>query len=347
MPRTTSSDRNKGTLRDPVTGFVYHESWIRGCTDPDDLELVRTGLGLLTSSGKVLKRGFSTGTTAAAACKAAILSLRNPVECVDVTIPCGLTVAVHAEGRNGTGSARKYSGDYPSDATAGMEFLVKAVPAGEGIVLVAAEGIGRFERDTPRYAAGEPAISQPALQSILRAIEESMGTVSIPGIELELSAPEGPIVAKRTLNPRVGVKGGISVLGTTGLVEPWDEHLTGSVLEQVAAADRVVLTTGRLGLRYSGLLFPDHEVVLAGSHLSEALECARGEVILCGLPGLILRFLSPGILEGSGCGTVEELSTRPEFRVRMGDAFALAKKHYPGLRVIIVSREGEILGDSA
>lgn len=346
MPRTTSSLKTGGALRDPVTGFAYPAAWIRACTDPDELEIVRSGLGLLTSSGKVLRRGFSTGTTAAAACKAAILSLKSPVEGVEVTIPCGLTVTVHAEGRDGTGSAKKFPGDYPSDATAGMEFLARAIPAEDGIALVAGEGIGRFERDTPRFAAGEPAISRPALQSILRAIEESMATVSIPGIEVELSAPAGFVVAGRTLNPRMGVMGGISVLGTTGLVEPWDDHLTESVLERVSSADRVVLTTGRLGLRYSGLFFPAHEVVLAGSHLSKALERARGEVILCGLPGLILKFLSPAILTGTGCATVEEFSTRPGFRERMTEAFARAKMDYPCLRVVIVSREGEILGDS-
>jgi cobalt-precorrin-5B (C1)-methyltransferase len=347
MHRTTSSLRTAGTLCDPVTGFAYPDSWIGACTDPDDLELVRSGLGLLTSSGKVLRRGFSTGTTAAAACKAAVLSLRDPVEGVEVAIPCGLTVIVHAEGRNGDGSARKYPGDYPSDATAGMEFLARAVPAEEGVILVAGEGIGRFERDTPRHAAGEPAISHPALQSILRAIEEGMSAIPVPGVEVELSAPTGSVVAERTLNPRMGVAGGISVLGTTGLVEPWDDHLTESVLERVAAADRVVLTTGRLGLRYSRLLFPEHEVILAGSHLSKALERARGDVILCGLPGLILKFLSPGLLDGTECATVEELSAMPGFRAKMAEAFARAKRDYPRLRVIIVSRRGEILGDSA
>ena len=112
--------------------------------------------------------------------------------------------------------------------------------------------------------------------------------------------PTGATIAQKTLNPRMGVDGGISVLGTTGLVEPWDDHLTESTMERIAAADRPVLTTGRVGLRFSRLLFPDREVILIGGKLKDALDAARGDVILCGLPALILRHINPQILDGTG-----------------------------------------------
>jgi len=64
-------------LVDPVTGFAYPGSWVAACGDGEQLALATSGLGVLTASGKVLRRGFSTGTTAAAACKAAVLSLQG------------------------------------------------------------------------------------------------------------------------------------------------------------------------------------------------------------------------------------------------------------------------------
>jgi cobalt-precorrin-5B (C1)-methyltransferase len=166
------------------------------------------------------------------------------------------------------------------------------------------------------------------------------------GITIQIRVPDGRIVAEKTLNPYIGIEGGISVLGTTGLVEPWDDHITESVIERVRNSDRVVLTTGRTGLRYARLLFPDHEAILAGSHLDVAVAEAGGAVIVCGLPALILKFLDPDLPGSTGYTTIEEFSTRPEFNDRMRAAFGKGKERYPGLRVVIVDRDGSIMGDS-
>ncbi|OPX66533.1 MAG: putative cobalt-precorrin-6A synthase (deacetylating) [Methanoregulaceae archaeon PtaB.Bin009] len=346
MPSNTQPDPDRTTITDPVTGFVYPEEWVSACRDPGLRALASSGLGVLTSSGRVLRRGFTTGTTAAAACGAAILSLRGPVREVRVRIPCGLLVSVPARSEGGHAEADKFAGDYPGDATAGVTFFADARPRGQGIVLIAGAGIGRFARDTPRNSAGDPAISQAALQCIMDAIDSAAREIGLSGVEVSLSVPKGEIIAAETLNPKIGILSGISVLGTTGLVEPWDDHLTESMLERVQSAERLVITTGRLGLRYSRLLFPDHEVVLAGARIREALERARGEVILCGLPGLVLKFLDPDILEGTGCATVEELSGRPGFGRLVAGVFEKTRTAFPGLRVIVLSREGEVLGDS-
>lgn len=333
-------------LVDPLTGFSYPESWVTACREREQLPLASSGLGVLTASGKVLRRGFTTGTTAAAVCKAAVLSLKNPVDSVTVRIPCGISLNVPVRCSRGRAEASKFAGDYPGDATAGLVFVAEAEIRNGGITLETGEGIGRFSRDTPRGRKGEPAISPTALQEIMEAITEGMEMTGIAGVALTLAVPEGKEIATKTLNPRLGILGGISVLGTTGLVEPWDDHMAGSVRERVAAAGLVVVTTGRLGLRYSRLHFPDHEIVLAGSGIREALEAARGEIILSGLPGLVLKFLFPEILEGTGCLTVEELSQSPVFFEKMEQAFAIARTKYPFLRVVILSRNGEIVGDS-
>ena len=287
-------------------------------------------------------------TTAAAACKAAVLSLQSPVTAVTITTPSGIIVDIPVN-VTGTGFAecRKYAGDYPEDVTAGILFCAIAKPAPAGIKIQAGKGIGRFSYDTPRYAKGEPAIGAPSMASLTSSIQEALLITGLPGVLISLSVPEGEQVAKKTLNPRLGINGGISVLGTTGLVEPWDDHLEETVISRVRSAPRVVLTTGRTGLRYARLFFPDHEAVLVGSNIGVALSSAMGDVTLFGLPGLVLRYINHEILEGTGCRTVEELMTKPEYAPRVRSALEQYKSKYPDLRIVLISREGTVTHDTA
>jgi cobalt-precorrin-5B (C1)-methyltransferase len=335
-----------GRITDSVTGFAYPEAWVEACRDPTGLALVKEGLAVLTSSGTVLRRGYTTGTTAAACCKAAILSCTREVIDVTVKIPSGLSVLVPVEAVNGRASGRKYGGDYPDDVTADILFCAQYAEKSVGLELIAGEGIGRFVRKTPRYYEGEPAISKPARECIFDAMEEALEDTGLPGAKVILEIPDGVAVANKTLNPKIGIEGGISILGTTGLVEPWDDHLTLSVVERVKGSSRIVLTTGRTGLYHARLLFPDSDVILAGARLREALDAAQGEIVLCGLPGLILKFLYPEILAGTGCATVEDLTDQPLFEERIQEAFRRGNMMYPGLRVIILNRRGIVLGDS-
>ena len=333
-------------MKDPLTGFEYPKDWVAKCTSPEKLRLAGLGLAVLTSSGLVLRRGFTTGTTAAAAVKAAVLSLKTDTDNVSITLPCGLRVKVVARGHAGTGVSEKFAGDYPSDVTAGLEFRAEAARAAGSITVTFGEGIGRFSRDTPRYKKGIPAVSPPALSCIVRSVQEALDAIGEPGISVRISAPLGKTIAQKTLNPRMGVVGGISVLGTTGLVEPWDDHLTESTMERIAAADRPVLTTGRIGLRFSRLLFPDREVILIGGKLKDALDAARGDVILCGLPGLILRHINPHILDGTGYLTVEDLAGSPQFPAILAATLRNFRKTRPRVTVALINREGRIIGES-
>jgi cobalt-precorrin-5B (C1)-methyltransferase len=333
-------------MRDPVTGFDYPKSWQEKVTDPAGLDLVAQGFAILTASGTILRRGYTTGTTAAAACKAAILSLKQDVSQVTILLPCGLTADVPVSAQAGRASCRKYPGDYPADVTAGIEFVAEAGAAPDGLTLVPGPGIGRFVRDTPRYNKGAPAISDAPLACILASMQEALNATGCSGATVTLSIPEGARIAKKTLNPRVGVEDGISVLGSTGLVEPWDDHLEESVQARVSDVKDVVLTTGRVGLRYSRLLFPDHEIVLVGGRIKEALAAAHGRVILCGLPALILKYIEPHILDGTGYATVEELSASPAFLPVAAPVLAAYKKEHPSVKVVLVNRAGTIIGES-
>jgi cobalt-precorrin-5B (C1)-methyltransferase len=332
-------------MKDPVTGFEYPGAWVRACRSPTLLGDVERGLALLTSDGTVLRRGFTTGTTAAAACKAAILSLGGrDVERVTITLPCDITVDLPAAGLDGEGSCVKDAGDHPSDVTGGLEFIAEARASESELTLEFGDGIGRYAEDVPRHAPGTPAVSETALSSILGASLEAMEEAGLHGARVLLRIPRGRESAARTLNPRLGIEGGISILGTTGLVEPWDEHLVASVLERVRASDCPVLTTGRTGLKYSRLLFPGRDIILVGGRIREALEAAGGEAILCGLPGLILREINPGILEGTGCRTVEELLTRDGWREAVEPSLTAFHERMPGVRVVLFDRSGRVLG---
>jgi len=333
-------------MRDPVTGFEYPEAWVKKCSSLDLLHLAAEGLAVLTSSGTVIRRGYTTGTTAAAACKAAILSLSGVVTSVPVHIPCGLVVSVPVFALAGNASCKKFPGDYPDDVTAECEFIAEATPLPEGIRFVPGVGIGRFSRDTPRFRKGEPAISPAPLECILTSIQEAMDQQGLSGVRVKLQIPRGAEIARNTLNSRVGIEGGISVLGTTGLVEPWDDHLEDAMRERVSTSRDAVLTTGRIGLRYARLLYPDRDIVLVGGKIGEALEAARGEVILFGLPALILRYISPNILDGTGYATVEEFAASPAFDPAMNASLTQFKKEYPQVRVVLVNRNGVIIGES-
>jgi cobalt-precorrin-5B (C1)-methyltransferase len=335
-------------MRDPVTGFVYPAAWVERCTDPYRLLFAEQGLAVLTASGTVLMRGYTTGTTAAAACMAAVLTMDGPPALsVPVTLPCGLTVDVPVNAEDGRAEARKFAGDYPDDVTAGIEFVATVLPAAEGIDIRFGEGIGRFLRDTPRYKKNAPAVSPPALACIMDSVREALETTGLPGVRIELTVPEGRAVGETTLNPRVGVLGGISILGSTGLVEPWDDHLTESSISRISAAKRPVLTTGRIGLRFARLRFPEDDVILIGGKIGESLAAVSGEAVLFGLPALILRHLRPGLLEGTGSGTVEEFAATPGFGSVMREILAESAARYPSIKVILIDREGNTIGESA
>jgi cobalt-precorrin-5B (C1)-methyltransferase len=331
-------------MNDPVTGFVYPEAWVAACTSPEARALAESGFGVLTADGTVRRRGLSTGTTAAAAAKAAVLSLEHPVDLVEVHLPCGLLSTLFVTADRGRACCHKDPGDYPGDTTADACIEATAVPA-PSTVVVAGGGIGRYVRDTPRFTRGSPAISAPAMETILGAIRDATLELALPGAEVTLSVRDGAAIAERTLNARVGIEGGISLLGTTGLVEPWDDHLTESVLVRIAAADRVVLTTGRIGLAHARRHFPDAEVVLVGGRIKEALAASAGTPILFGLPALILKYLCPDLLDGTGCFTVEELAATPRFTGAVEQAFRVASRDYPGLRLVVIDRSGTIIAE--
>ena len=177
----------------------------------------------MAHEGKTLRRGWTTGACATAAAKAAFAALRTGVfpDPVEIVLPGGQHPAFAlALYELGEGFARagvvKDAGDDP-DVTHGalvIATLRRAAP-GSGVTFRAGEGVGTVTRPGLPLPVGEPAIN-PAPRAMIRANLEGGADV-----EVEISIPGGETIAQRTLNSRLGVIGGLSILGTTGIVVPY------------------------------------------------------------------------------------------------------------------------------
>jgi len=326
---------------DPVNNFKIPEEWIKRTRVPLNQlnEMISSGCYVLLSDGRLLRRGYTTGTTAAVAAKAAILSLvkEESKSEIEVKTPIGLRVKLPVKAEKGTASVNKFSGDHATDITNGIE-IIACAKENDTISIKAGKGIG--------IKKGKPAINPSPMRQIEDAIKEALVETGLKGAQVIISVPKGEKIAKKTLNEQIGITGGISILGTTGFVEPWNEHLGEMKEELIKNADRVILTTGRIGMRFSHMLFPDYTVILIGSDISRGLAAANGEVIICGLPGLILKWANPDIMKTGGHLTVQEMvdsdPKNPFIDLALNEA---VKKS--GKRVVLLNRNGTILRDSA
>ena len=175
-----------------------------------------------------LKRGWTTGACAAAAAKAAYAAwlggdFPDPVE---ISLPKGgKTAFALAHEARGPDFARagivKDAGDDP-DVTHGLTILATIRPGGQGIRFKAGEGVGMVTKPGLPLAVGEPAINPVPRQMIIHELSELAAQHGVAAdVEVEISIPGGQAVAEKTWNPRLGIVGGLSVLGTTGVVHPF------------------------------------------------------------------------------------------------------------------------------
>ena len=347
--RDCDGNPERGTIRDPVSGFYIPKDWIKRSDDPRALDKIRSGKWVLLSDGRMLARGYTTGTTSAAACKGAILSLMlapsEQLEMVDVMTPAGIRVLLPVEARAGICKAIKDGGDHQFDVTNRIEVLAKAMES-ERIELITGDGVGIIKVNGLSAPKEKPAISQSARRQIKRAIEEGLEMTGLQGAVVELTVPLGRTIANLTLNPKLGVVGGISILGSTGFVEPWNDHLLQSRSEEIKGHKKVLVTTGRTGLKYSRVLFPDYQAVLLGSKL-DRIEFHKGQdSILCGLPAIVLKWAWPEVLEGTGYRTVAEMAEAEPEHPNIDMAIEKAKARLPFTRIILLYKNGRILRDT-
>ncbi len=181
---------------------------------------------------KRLRTGYTTGSCAAGAAKAAVQMLLGDeaVRQVRLHTPKGIELYLEVEkparGLDWVSCAvRKDSGDDP-DVTDGVYVYAKAEKTKEpGVRLRGGEGVGIVTRKGLGLAVGEAAINPVPRKMIREAVESACSSYGYQGgIAVVISIPEGAELAGRTFNPRLGIEGGISVLGTTGIVEPMSEQ---------------------------------------------------------------------------------------------------------------------------
>jgi len=181
-------------------------------------------------NNKKLKRGHTTGTCAAAASKAATEALLTgrPVESVTIHTPKGITLDLPVEDMQfGDGyvscAVRKDGGD-DIDATHGTLVYSKVSWAESGINIDGGIGVGRVTRKGLDQPVGNAAINHVPRAMIKEAVEDvRFNTDYKGGFDVMISVPDGMEIAKKTFNPRLGIEGGISILGTSGIVEPMSE----------------------------------------------------------------------------------------------------------------------------
>ncbi|MGI9410780.1 MAG: cobalt-precorrin-5B (C(1))-methyltransferase [Hyphomicrobiaceae bacterium] len=178
-----------------------------------------------------LRRGWTTGACATAATKAAfeLLVTGTAPDPVEITLPKGETPAFAlATEERGDGWARagivKDAGDDP-DVTHGA-LIVSTVRhhgmSGAGLRFVAGDGVGTISKAGLPLPPGEPAINPVPRQMMTAAIAEAAARLGTSvDVEIEISVPGGDQLAEKTWNPRLGIIGGISILGTTGIVHPF------------------------------------------------------------------------------------------------------------------------------
>jgi cobalt-precorrin-5B (C1)-methyltransferase len=261
----------------------------------------------VTVDGVELRSGFTTGTCAAAAAAAAARMLAGePCEAVDVELPDGerITLAVEAAARVTGARARaaviKDAGDDP-DVTDGMSVVVeveRVTGVGDTLEFAAGEGVGTVTRAGLQVQAGEPAINPVPRAMIAAAVR---AVLPDGPLRLTVSVPGGREVAARTFNGRLGIEGGLSILGTSGRVIPKSEDAwLRSLLPQVDVAvaegrDTVYLTPGGFGERAAREVFGAAETQIVqcsnfvGALLDHCVDSGIRRVVLVGHAGKLVK----------------------------------------------------------
>lgn len=264
----------------------------------------------ITKDGKKLRRGYTTGTCAAAAAKTAAIMLleHRRLESVFITTPGGISLDLKicdmmVSEDYVSCAVVKDSGDDP-DMTNGIKIFARVEKAGReaGITIDGGEGVGRVSKPGLDQAVGNAAINSVPRRMIeeeLRQVCEDNGYGG--GLRVVISAPEGVEIAKRTFNPRLGIVGGISILGTTGIVEPMsDDAVVQTIraelsMRSASGKKTVLLTPGNYGARFiREELGLDQEIAVTtsnfiGDAFSIAAEKGFSGTLLVGHVGKLIK----------------------------------------------------------
>ena len=252
------------------------------------------------SQGKVLRCGYTTGSCATAASKAAatMLLTGERVETVRIDTPKGIVLDLEPLDVEMTPdyvscAIRKDSGDDPDDTNGVLVYAKAERTDGSGVELEGGVGVGRVTKPGLACAVGGPAINPTPRRMITQEVGKAMEAAGYNGgMKLTISIPAGVEIAKKTFNPRLGIIGGLSVLGTSGIVEPMSEKaLTDTIYLEMkmirsSGYERCYIVPGNYGMDFlTEQLELDAELtVKCSNYVGEAIEDAR----LLGMKGILL-----------------------------------------------------------
>ena len=263
---------------------------------PAAFRIVNGPYGLRRAVEKLLPKfyplhsGLTTGTCATAAAIAATIRLlknESPEE-VPVILPNGETIHVSVSYGDGYAYCIKDAGDDP-DVTDGLEIQasVKPNPAdaptrslSDTFEILGGEGVGTFTLPGFDYPPGSPAINKAPREMI----RQNLAAIANDSLCITISVPEGEAIAKKTFNPRLGIEGGISIIGVSGIVKPFSEEaFIDSIrkcmnVAKASGTSRVVINSGGKSERFVKALYPDlpqQAFVEYGNYIGETLKIAH------------------------------------------------------------------------
>ncbi|MBQ9606513.1 MAG: cobalamin biosynthesis protein CbiD [Lachnospiraceae bacterium] len=256
--------------------------------------------------------GFTTGSCAAAAAKAAayMLLTGDRINEVDIIVPRGDVFKaelcnVMSTDKSVRCAVQKNGGDDPDITTGMMIYAEVSYSTRNTIHISGGKGIGRVTRPGLDQPVGEAAINSVPRQMILSAVQEVCDEAGYEGgLDIVVSAPGGEEIAKRTFNPRLGIEGGISIIGTSGVVEPMSEKALKDAIyvelkqRRALGETGIVISPGNYGrqflLEYYGYDI-DRAVKCSnfiGDTMDMCVELGFTDVILAGHTGKLVKVAS-------------------------------------------------------
>ncbi|MBR2742519.1 MAG: cobalamin biosynthesis protein CbiD [Clostridia bacterium] len=243
----------------------------------------------INKDGKRLRLGYTTGTCAAAASRAAARALLTGVcpEKITIKTPKGISVElriieIRRDENSVTCAVKKDSGDDP-DITNGIYIHAKVMYRdAPGIEIDGGEGIGRVTKRGLDRPVGDAAINTAPRRQITDNLTEACRALDYGGgLSVVITAPEGGRIAKKTFNPRLGIEGGISILGTSGIVEPMSEAALIETIRLELSQRRgngrkyILFIPGNYGLEYiKGMGFDANDAVVTSNFIGASVDMA-------------------------------------------------------------------------
>ena len=273
----------------------------------------------IRSGQKLLRCGYTTGTCAAlgAAGAARLLLTGTAPETVALRTPKGIVVEVAPlfcrRTAAGAECAIEKDGGDDADVTTGLPVVtaVELQPDKTGVSIAAGPGVGRVTKPGLDQPVGEAAINHVPRRMIAEALHREAETACYPGgFAVTISIRGGEEAAKRTFNPHIGVEGGLSVLGTSGIVEPMSQQAIldtiqlemGQAALRAGTPRRLILAPGNYGLDYLHTAYPEFAAIpvvktsnFIGDTLDMAVAAGFDEVLLVGHVGKLCK-LAGGIM---------------------------------------------------